>query len=112
MNNRKLDLGTKNIIGAKVTQARNEIGMLQKDLLAKLQVEGIEMSLPALSLLEGQKRPVFDYEIYALAKVLGKSPAWFLGDSAAYEKRLQIIAENPPKQPTPYKLHVRGRKKT
>ena len=79
MNKRKLELGDRNIIGARVTQARQELGMLQKDLLAKLQVEGIEISLPALSLLEGQKRPVFDYEIQALSRVLRKEPNWFFG---------------------------------
>lgn len=79
MNKRKLELGDRNIIGARVTQARQELGMLQKDLLAKLQIEGIEISLPALSLLEGQKRPVFDYEIQALSRVLQKEPNWFFG---------------------------------
>ncbi|MBE6598787.1 MAG: XRE family transcriptional regulator [Ruminococcaceae bacterium] len=77
MNKRKLELGDRNIIGARVTQARLECGLLQKELLAKLQVEGIEISLPALSLLEGQKRPVFDYELKALAKILNKDPNWF-----------------------------------
>ena len=79
MNKRKLELGNRNIIGARVTQARMELGMLQKDLLAKLQIEGIEISLPALSLLEGQKRPVFDYELQALCCVLHKEPNWFFG---------------------------------
>lgn len=79
MNKRKLELGDRNIIGARVTQARLELGMLQKDLLAKLQVEGVEISLPAISLLEGQKRPVFDFELLALCRVLHKDPNWFLG---------------------------------
>jgi len=57
MNKRKLELGDRNIIGARVTQARLELGMLQKDLLAKLQVEGVEISLPAISLLEGSLAP-------------------------------------------------------
>ena len=77
MNKRKLDLGDRNIIGARVTEARRESGLLQKDLLAKLQVEGVDISLPALSLLEGQKRPVFDFELKALAKILNKEPNWF-----------------------------------
>ena len=79
MNKRKLELGDRNIIGARVTQARQELGMLQKDLLAKLQIEGIEISLPSLSLLEGQKRPVFVYELQALCRVLHKEPNWFFG---------------------------------
>ncbi|MCI8388095.1 MAG: XRE family transcriptional regulator [Clostridiales bacterium] len=78
MNYRKLTLGSKNIIGAQVTKARLEKGLLQKDFLAKLQVEGMNISLTALSLLEGQKRPVYDYELVIIAKVLGKDVTWLL----------------------------------
>ena len=76
VNSRKLELGNRNLIGAQVTKARLEQNMLQKDLLAKLQVAGLEISAPSLSLLEGQKRPVYDYELLALAKVLNKDFAW------------------------------------
>ena len=51
---RKLELGNRNIIGARVTKARQNLGMKQMELLAKLQLAGIDMSVPALSLLEGQ----------------------------------------------------------
>ena len=77
MNKRKLELGDRNVIGTRVTQARLELGLLQKDLVAKLQVQGIDISLTAFSLLEGQKRPVFDYELLALARILNKEPNWF-----------------------------------
>lgn len=76
---RKLALGNKNLIGARVTEARMKAGMKQIDLLAKLQVAGIEISVPALSLLEGQKRPVSDKELSALADILGVSVDWLLG---------------------------------
>ena len=79
MNKRKLALGDRNIIGARVTKARLSQGMLQKDLLAKLQVAGIEISLPALSLLEGQKRPVSDFELKALSEILKVDARWLLG---------------------------------
>lgn len=72
-------MGDRNIIGARVTEARNRIGMKQIELLAKLQVAGIEISIPALSLLEGQKRPVSDKELAALADILGVSVDWLLG---------------------------------
>ncbi len=85
MNYRKLKLGNKNIIGERVTIARKEKDTLQKDLLAKLQVEGLNISLPALSLLEGQKRPVFDYELFILAKVLGKDVNWLLNNGEAFK---------------------------
>ena len=76
---RKLELGNRNIVGARVTEARSRIGMKQIELLAKLQVAGIEISVPALSLLEGQKRPVSDKELAALADILGVSVDWLLG---------------------------------
>lgn len=77
VNSRKLELGNRNLIGAQVTKARLEQNMLQKELLAKLQLEGLEISATSLSLLEGQKRPVYDYELLALAKVLNRDFAWF-----------------------------------
>ena len=79
MNTRKLGLGNRNIVGARVTEARKALGMKQIELLAKLQLAGIEISIPALSLLEGQKRPVSDVELAALADALQVSVDWLLG---------------------------------
>lgn len=76
---RKLELGNRNLIGARVTEARNAQGMKQIELLAKLQLSGIDISSPALSLLEGQKRPVSDIELNALATILNVSVEWLLG---------------------------------
>ena len=67
------------MIGARVTEARLRLGMKQVDLLAKLQIAGIEISVPALSLLEGQKRPVSDIELNALADILRVDVNWLLG---------------------------------
>ena len=53
--------------------------MKQVELLAKLQLAGINISVPALSLLEGQKRPVSDIELNALADILNVSVDWLLG---------------------------------
>ncbi len=79
MNVRKLTLGDRNIVGAKVTEARKSAGILQKDLMARLQVKGVDISLPALSLLEGQKRPVSDIELKALSEILNVDVRWLLG---------------------------------
>ena len=49
------------------------------ELLAKLQLAGIDISVPALSLLEGQKLPVSDIELNALADILNVSVDWLLG---------------------------------
>lgn len=79
MNIRKLDIGKQNMIGQRVVQKRTELGMLQKDLLAKLQTHEIEISIPALSLLEGQKRSVSDFELNALADIFHVTTDWLLG---------------------------------
>lgn len=79
LNVRKLQLGDRNIVGSRVTEMRKKLGMKQIDLLARLQVMGVDISPPALSLLEGQKRPVSDIELNALANILGVSADWLLG---------------------------------
>ncbi len=79
MKPRKLELGNRNRIGHRVTQSRKALGMKQVELLAQLQLAGIDMSVPALSLLEGQKRPVSDIELAALADILHVSVDWLLG---------------------------------
>lgn len=75
---RKQTLGTKNIVGAKVEEQRKIIGMKQKDLLAQLQIKGIDLNASGLSKLEGQLRGVADYELKAIAEVLGVSVNWLL----------------------------------
>lgn len=80
MKTRKLELGDKNIVGARVTEARLTRGMKQNELLARLQTAGVDLSTPALSLLEGQKRPVSDIELKALADILEVSVDWLLGN--------------------------------
>ncbi len=79
MSTRKLAPGNRNIVGARATEARSSADMLQKDLLTHLQVSGVEISHPALSLLDGQKRPVSDIEFKALAKILNVDVRWLLG---------------------------------
>ena len=76
---RRLELGSKNLVGARVTEARQMRGMKQVELLTRLQTRGTDISIPALSLLEGQKRPVTDIELAALSDVLGVSVDWLLG---------------------------------
>ena len=81
MKTRSLPLGNRNVVGKRVTQAREMRGLKQHELLARLQTAGIEISAPALSLLEGQKRPVVDFELAALADILGVSVDWLMGRS-------------------------------
>lgn len=76
---RKQELGDRNIVGGRVEQKRKEIGMKQKELLAQLQVRGVDLNPSGLSKLEGQTRCVADFEVVALADALGVSVMWLLG---------------------------------
>ena len=76
---RKQPLGERNIIGAKVEAIRKESGMKQKNLLAQLQVRGIDMNASGLSKLEGQIRHVTDIELCALADIFNVSTDSLLG---------------------------------
>ena len=53
---RKQALGNRNLIGARVEAARKSKGIKQKELLAQLQVNGVDMNASGLSKLEGQIR--------------------------------------------------------
>lgn len=79
MRTRKQELGTKNIVGAKVEAKRKELGMKQKEFLAQLQVAGMDINASGLSKLEGQVRSVPDYELVILCQVLGVDVHWLLG---------------------------------
>jgi transcriptional regulator with XRE-family HTH domain len=76
---RKQALGSRNLVGARVEATRKSEGMKQKELLAQLQVQGVDMNASGLSKLEGQLRYVTDYELVALAKVFNVSVDWLLG---------------------------------
>ncbi|MCL2034121.1 MAG: helix-turn-helix domain-containing protein [Oscillospiraceae bacterium] len=74
MKPRMLPLGNMNIVGAKITKLRLENGLKQKELLAKLQTRGMDISAPCLSKLEGQTRIVSDKELLIIAEALGVRP--------------------------------------
>lgn len=96
MSTRKLAPGNRNIVDSRVTEARSAAGMLQKDLLARFQVSGVEISHLALSLLEGQKRPVSDIEFKSLAEILNIDVRWLLGQIRNLQReKIHIIAVNP-----------------
>ena len=78
MRYRDQGLGDKNLIGARVETLRKAAGMKQKELLAHLQVKGIDLSPSGLSKLEGQVRSVTDIELIALAEILNVDVYWLL----------------------------------
>lgn len=63
-------LGTRNVIGAQISKIRIAKNMKQKELWAKLQVHGIDMTASSLSKLEGQTRRVTDIEVVAFSDIL------------------------------------------
>ena len=71
-------MGDKNLIGARVELARKNQGMKQKELLAQLQVRGVDLNASGLSKLEGQLRFVTDFELLALSEILNVSVDWLL----------------------------------
>lgn len=69
----------KNIIGARLRKARKAAKppVTQLDLVARLQLLGVSIDQSAISKIEAGQRPVFDFEIAALAKALKVSVAYF-----------------------------------
>ena len=63
-------LGTANLVGANIEKLRKARNISQKDFIAKIQVEGVDINPTSYSKLEGQTRIATDKEIYAIAKIL------------------------------------------
>lgn len=76
---RKQQLGDSNLVGSRIELRRKQLGLKQIDLLAQLQIKGIEMTASGLSKVEGQYRCVNDFELVAFADVLGVSLNWLVG---------------------------------
>ena len=75
--------GQNNIVAQRVRQAREEAGLTQDQLVARLQVMEVNIDQQALSRIELNLRLVRDYELLCLAKALKKDPNWFLQDEAS-----------------------------
>ena len=60
--------GKRNIVGSNVTRLRKQMGLKQKELAARLQSMGMDISESALSRLECQERLVQDFELPTLAE--------------------------------------------
>ena len=72
----------KNIIGRRVAEARqvSEPALTQDALSGRLARLGIQIDRAAVAKIENGHRYVLDYELKALAKVLGVDVSWLLGD--------------------------------
>jgi len=73
MKNRNKGYGNANIVGARIERLRKEHKISQKDFIARLQLEGLDINPTSYSKLEGQIRIATDKEIYVIAKVLNVS---------------------------------------
>lgn len=96
---REQPLGTKNLIGARVESARKNQNMKQKELLAQLQVRGVDLNASGLSKLEGQIRYVTDMELLALSDILGVSVMWLLTGRGVKDRNEPVRAADT--RPTP-----------
>jgi transcriptional regulator with XRE-family HTH domain len=72
----------KNIIGRRVAEARRGCtpSLTQDALSGRLARLGIQLDRAAIAKIENNLRHVLDYELKALAEVLGVDVNWLLGD--------------------------------
>lgn len=72
----------RNIIGNRVKIARKRAvpPLTQKDLTARLQLEGLRFERVTVSKIETGYREVTDVEIAAIAKALGVTISWLFGE--------------------------------
>lgn len=72
-----------NLIGRRVRDARlsRRPRITQARLAALLQLEGLSIDQAQISKIEGLSRPVSDFEIAALARVLNVSASWLIGET-------------------------------
>ena len=65
------EYGNANCVGRTICELRRKHNMKQKDLLAKMQTNGVDIGETSLSMLEGQFRAATDKELWALAEIFG-----------------------------------------
>jgi transcriptional regulator with XRE-family HTH domain len=75
-------LARKNVVGTRVAKARLSVNppLTQDALSGKLAARGIQLDRAAVAKIENGLRHVFDYEVKALAQVLGVDLKWLLAD--------------------------------
>lgn len=82
-------MARRNIIGERVRLARVRAKppITQTDLAARLQIEGLRIERVTISKIETGYREVTDVEAVAIAKALGVTVSWLLGDSEETKSR-------------------------
>jgi len=64
---------SRNIIGKTVKNLRQKKGVTQKDLAARLNIQGINIDQPMITKIENQSRELLDYEVKGISIALGVS---------------------------------------
>lgn len=72
--------GRRNVSGERVRQMRTKKHLTQAELAAKVQTTGVILEQDAISRIEIGGRMVQDYELRALAEVLGVTADWLMED--------------------------------
>lgn len=74
----------KNIVGERVAEGRQSCrpGLTQDALSGKLARIGIQLDRAAIAKIENNHRHVLDYELKAIAEVLGVDVNWLLGNKS------------------------------
>ena len=70
---RSKSYGDCNMIGKNVELLRKKKGIKQKDFIAALQIQGLDINPTSYSKLEGQLRSATDKELFVISKILGVS---------------------------------------
>ena len=75
-----MNVRDKNIAGGPIRKARNQAGLTQDQLSAKLARAGVQIDRAGIAKIENGLRRVYDFEVRALSRVLKVSPERRLGD--------------------------------
>ena len=71
--------GKRNVCGDRIREARLRARLSQTDLCRNLQLAGVTMERDSLSRIEIGTRFVADFEVIAIADILGVSVGWLRG---------------------------------
>ncbi len=77
--------GRRNVSGERVRLMRVKRRLTQAELAAKVQTTGVILEQDAISRIESGNRMVQDYELRALAEVLGVTADWLMADDDGKE---------------------------
>lgn len=70
----------RNLFGDIIKNKRVILNLSQEELVAKLNLLGLEINQSDLSRIESFKRPLYDYELYCFCKVLDIDIDRFMSD--------------------------------